>query len=144
MRLENNWALNFLPNSSKDSLCDAGCVWDVMEVLHAPANTRRGMHTVRGTLWAFLLLSAFLFKVQLKSEESRTFAMKILKKRHIVDTRQQEHIRSEKQIMQGAHSDFIVRWSPCPREQGKSTTKTSAPRAHHYTLHSRKETYLLI
>ncbi|XP_063291125.1 cGMP-dependent protein kinase 1 isoform X2 [Pelobates fuscus] len=47
--------------------------------------------------------------VQLKSEESKTFAMKILKKRHIVDTRQQEHIRSEKQIMQGAHSDFIVR-----------------------------------
>ncbi|KAB0383282.1 hypothetical protein FD755_005199, partial [Muntiacus reevesi] len=42
-------------------------------------------------------------------EESKTFAMKILKKRHIVDTRQQEHIRSEKQIMQGAHSDFIVR-----------------------------------
>jgi cGMP-dependent protein kinase len=50
-----------------------------------------------------------VFKVQLKSEESKTFAMKILKKRHIVDTRQQEHIRSEKQIMQGAHSDFIVR-----------------------------------
>ncbi|XP_078422068.1 protein kinase cGMP-dependent 1b isoform X1 [Cetorhinus maximus] len=47
--------------------------------------------------------------VQLKSEESKTFAMKILKKRHIVDTRQQEHIRSEKQIMQEAHSDFIVR-----------------------------------
>ncbi|KAG5831718.1 cGMP-dependent protein kinase 1-like isoform X3 [Anguilla rostrata] len=47
--------------------------------------------------------------VQLKSDESRTFAMKILKKRHIVDTRQQEHIRSEKQIMQEAHSDFIVR-----------------------------------
>uniref|UniRef100_A0A8C2TQ16 cGMP-dependent protein kinase n=1 Tax=Coturnix japonica TaxID=93934 RepID=A0A8C2TQ16_COTJA len=47
--------------------------------------------------------------VQLKSEETKTFAMKILKKRHIVDTRQQEHIRSEKQIMQSAHSDFIVR-----------------------------------
>uniref|UniRef100_A0A671SA53 cGMP-dependent protein kinase n=1 Tax=Sinocyclocheilus anshuiensis TaxID=1608454 RepID=A0A671SA53_9TELE len=47
--------------------------------------------------------------VQLKSEEIKTFAMKILKKRHIVDTRQQEHIRSEKQIMQEAHSDFIVR-----------------------------------
>ncbi|XP_061491345.1 cGMP-dependent protein kinase 1 isoform X3 [Rhineura floridana] len=47
--------------------------------------------------------------VQLKTDESKTFAMKILKKRHIVDTRQQEHIRSEKQIMQGAHSDFIVR-----------------------------------
>ncbi|XP_066550044.1 protein kinase cGMP-dependent 1b isoform X2 [Amia ocellicauda] len=47
--------------------------------------------------------------VQLKSDEAKTFAMKILKKRHIVDTRQQEHIRSEKQIMQEAHSDFIVR-----------------------------------
>ncbi|KAG1954656.1 cGMP-dependent protein kinase [Pimephales promelas] len=47
--------------------------------------------------------------VQLKSEETKTFAMKILKKRHIVDTRQQEHIRSEKQIMQEAHSEFIVR-----------------------------------
>uniref|UniRef100_A0A671X3K0 cGMP-dependent protein kinase n=1 Tax=Sparus aurata TaxID=8175 RepID=A0A671X3K0_SPAAU len=31
--------------------------------------------------------------VQLKNEEAKTFAMKILKKRHIVDTRQQEHIR---------------------------------------------------
>uniref|UniRef100_A0A8C7WEE5 cGMP-dependent protein kinase n=1 Tax=Oncorhynchus mykiss TaxID=8022 RepID=A0A8C7WEE5_ONCMY len=46
--------------------------------------------------------------VQLKSDEVKTFAMKILKKRHIVDTRQQEHIRSEKLIMQEAHSDFIV------------------------------------
>ncbi|XP_019901819.1 cGMP-dependent protein kinase 1 isoform X1 [Esox lucius] len=54
-------------------------------------------------------LVGFLNKVQLKSDEIKTFAMKILKKRHIVDTRQQEHIRSEKQIMQEAHSDFIVR-----------------------------------
>uniref|UniRef100_W5K3U4 cGMP-dependent protein kinase n=1 Tax=Astyanax mexicanus TaxID=7994 RepID=W5K3U4_ASTMX len=46
--------------------------------------------------------------VQLKSDEYKTFAMKILKKRHIVDTRQQEHIRSEKLIMQEAHSDFIT------------------------------------
>ncbi|XP_003961186.1 cGMP-dependent protein kinase 1-like isoform X1 [Takifugu rubripes] len=47
--------------------------------------------------------------VQLKKEEAKTFAMKILKKRYIVDTRQQEHIRSEKQIMSEAHCDFIVR-----------------------------------
>ncbi|XP_060950841.1 cGMP-dependent protein kinase 1-like [Limanda limanda] len=47
--------------------------------------------------------------VQLKNEEAKTFAMKILKKRHIVDTRQQEHIRSEKDIMTEAHCDFIVR-----------------------------------
>lgn len=52
-------------------------------------------------------------QVQLKSEENKTFAMKILKKRHIVDTRQQEHIRSEKLIMQEAHSDFIVRCVQC-------------------------------
>ncbi|KPP65686.1 cGMP-dependent protein kinase 1-like [Scleropages formosus] len=52
--------------------------------------------------------------VQLKSDEGKTFAMKILKKRHIVDTRQQEHIRSEKQIMQEAHSDFIVRYIAIP------------------------------
>ncbi|XP_055518352.1 cGMP-dependent protein kinase 1-like isoform X1 [Leucoraja erinacea] len=47
--------------------------------------------------------------VQLKSEESRSFAMKILKKQHIVDTRQQEHIRSERQIMHEAHCNFIIR-----------------------------------
>ncbi|XP_041066305.1 cGMP-dependent protein kinase 1-like [Carcharodon carcharias] len=47
--------------------------------------------------------------VQLKNEEGRSFAMKILKKHHIVEMRQQEHIRSEKQIMQEAHCDFIVR-----------------------------------
>ncbi|XP_048474443.1 cGMP-dependent protein kinase 1-like [Rhincodon typus] len=47
--------------------------------------------------------------VQLKNEENRTFAMKILKKHHIVEMRQQEHIRSERQIMQEAHCDYIVR-----------------------------------
>lgn len=51
----------------------------------------------------------FVVQVQLKNEEVKTYAMKILKKRHIVDTRQQEHIRSEKNIMSMAHSDFIVR-----------------------------------
>lgn len=55
---------------------------------------------------------SFSLQVQLKSDENKTFAMKILKKRHIVDTRQQEHIRSEKLIMQEAHSDFIVRYNP--------------------------------
>lgn len=65
--------------------------------------------------WAgFLQVCLFHWmQVQLKSEENKTFAMKILKKRHIVDTRQQEHIRSEKLIMQEAHSDFIVRYTHC-------------------------------
>ncbi|XP_033852364.3 cGMP-dependent protein kinase 1-like isoform X1 [Acipenser ruthenus] len=47
--------------------------------------------------------------VQLKSDESQTFAMKILKKQHILDTRQQGHILSEKHIMQETHCGFIVR-----------------------------------
>lgn len=50
-----------------------------------------------------------VLQVQLKSEEVKTYAMKILKKHHIVDTRQQEHIRSEKRIMSEAHCDFVVR-----------------------------------
>ncbi|XP_062898273.1 cGMP-dependent protein kinase 2 [Mobula hypostoma] len=35
--------------------------------------------------------------------------MKCIKKKHIVDTRQQEHIHSEKKILEEAHSPFIVR-----------------------------------
>ncbi|KAJ8022893.1 cGMP-dependent protein kinase 1 [Holothuria leucospilota] len=39
----------------------------------------------------------------------QTYALKQLKKRHIVETRQQEHIMSEKNIMMESHCDFIVR-----------------------------------
>lgn len=100
----------FLPGSGKHILCDSGGIWGVPAVLHALGNLGMRRHSVILTLWPFShLFSVLFFKVQLKSEESKTFAMKILKKRHIVDTRQQEHIRSEKLIMQGAHSDFIVR-----------------------------------
>lgn len=37
--------------------------------------------------------------VQLKHDPSRSFALKQMKKRQIVDTRQQQHIMSEKEIM---------------------------------------------
>ncbi|XP_067114055.1 cGMP-dependent protein kinase 1-like isoform X4 [Osmerus mordax] len=47
--------------------------------------------------------------VQLKSDTSRSFAMKVLKKRHILDTSQQGHILSERRIMMEAHSPFTVR-----------------------------------
>ncbi|XP_056290833.1 cGMP-dependent protein kinase 2 isoform X2 [Pseudoliparis swirei] len=46
--------------------------------------------------------------VKLKNENS-TFALKCIKKKHIVDTRQQEHIYSEKNILQQTNSVFIVR-----------------------------------
>ncbi|KAK0152565.1 cGMP-dependent protein kinase 2 [Merluccius polli] len=42
-------------------------------------------------------------------DEDTTFALKCIKKKHIVDTRQQEHIYSEKNILQLTNSPFIVR-----------------------------------
>jgi len=47
--------------------------------------------------------------VQVKDDSSKTYALKQLKKHHIVETRQQEHIMNEKRIMAETHSDFIVR-----------------------------------
>ncbi|XP_022080649.1 cGMP-dependent protein kinase 1-like isoform X2 [Acanthaster planci] len=40
---------------------------------------------------------------------NQTYALKQLKKKHIVETRQQEHIMSEKKIMMEARCNFIVR-----------------------------------
>ncbi|XP_065911725.1 cGMP-dependent protein kinase 1-like isoform X3 [Dysidea avara] len=47
--------------------------------------------------------------VQQNKDRTRTFALKCLKKKHIVDTRQQEHIFSEKKIMLDARCPFIAR-----------------------------------
>ncbi|XP_060688136.1 cGMP-dependent protein kinase 2 isoform X1 [Hemiscyllium ocellatum] len=46
--------------------------------------------------------------VKMKNEDV-TFAVKCIKKKYIVDTRQQEHIHSEKKILEEACSPFIVR-----------------------------------
>ncbi|XP_018546058.1 cGMP-dependent protein kinase 2-like, partial [Lates calcarifer] len=46
--------------------------------------------------------------VKLKDEDT-TFALKCIKKKHIVDTRQQEHVYSEKNILQQTNSAFIIR-----------------------------------
>ncbi|KAJ8014159.1 hypothetical protein DPEC_G00037350 [Dallia pectoralis] len=46
--------------------------------------------------------------VKLKDEDI-TFALKCIKKKHIVDTRQQEHIYSEKNILHQTNCQFIVR-----------------------------------
>lgn len=43
------------------------------------------------------------------ANEKKTFALKTLKKHHIVETRQQDHINSEKKIMMEANCPFIVR-----------------------------------
>ncbi|ESO87373.1 hypothetical protein LOTGIDRAFT_127769 [Lottia gigantea] len=47
--------------------------------------------------------------VQLSNDKMKTYALKCLKKKHIVDTRQQEHIYSEKQIMLTSRTPFIAR-----------------------------------
>jgi cGMP-dependent protein kinase len=47
--------------------------------------------------------------VCINGDKSRTFALKALKKKHIVDTRQQEHIFAERNIMFETKSDWIVR-----------------------------------
>ncbi|XP_045103910.1 cGMP-dependent protein kinase, isozyme 1-like [Portunus trituberculatus] len=47
--------------------------------------------------------------VQYTHEKNMTFALKCLKKQHIVETQQQEHIYSEKRIMMSVHNPFIAR-----------------------------------
>ncbi|OXU24925.1 cGMP-dependent protein kinase, isozyme 2 forms cD4/T1/T3A/T3B isoform X2 [Nasonia vitripennis] len=47
--------------------------------------------------------------VQIAGDNSRSFALKQMKKAQIVETRQQQHIMSEKRIMGEADCDFIVK-----------------------------------
>lgn len=50
-------------------------------------------------------------QVKLKDEDI-TFALKCIKKKHIVEARQQEHIYSEKNILQQTNSAFIITYVP--------------------------------
>ncbi|CAL8070614.1 unnamed protein product [Calicophoron daubneyi] len=47
--------------------------------------------------------------VQIDGDEKRSFALKQMKKNHIVQTRQQEHVMNERNILFQTSSDFIVR-----------------------------------
>ncbi|XP_066589420.1 cGMP-dependent protein kinase, isozyme 2 forms cD5/T2 isoform X3 [Prorops nasuta] len=47
--------------------------------------------------------------VQIAGDHSRSFALKQMKKAQIVETRQQQHIMSEKRIMGEADCDFVVK-----------------------------------
>ncbi|XP_008197147.1 cGMP-dependent protein kinase, isozyme 2 forms cD4/T1/T3A/T3B isoform X4 [Tribolium castaneum] len=47
--------------------------------------------------------------VQIQGDSNRSFALKQMKKAQIVETRQQQHIMSEKEIMGEANCDFIVK-----------------------------------
>jgi len=41
--------------------------------------------------------------------EDVTFALKVIKKKHVVDNRQEEHIHSERKILAEARSPFVVK-----------------------------------
>ncbi|XP_067212447.1 cGMP-dependent protein kinase, isozyme 2 forms cD5/T2 isoform X4 [Linepithema humile] len=47
--------------------------------------------------------------VQIAGDSTRSFALKQMKKAQIVETRQQQHIMSEKRIMSEADCDFVVK-----------------------------------
>uniref|UniRef100_A0A3Q1I4E9 cGMP-dependent protein kinase n=1 Tax=Anabas testudineus TaxID=64144 RepID=A0A3Q1I4E9_ANATE len=60
----------------------------------------------------YLVIShpVFLFHPQVKVKgEDITFALKVIKKKHVVDNRQQEHIHSERRILAEARSPFVVK-----------------------------------
>jgi cGMP-dependent protein kinase len=48
--------------------------------------------------------------VQYSKDKALTFALKCLKKQHIVDTQQQIHVLSEKKIMLHCRHPFIARF----------------------------------
>ena len=47
-------------------------------------------------------------QVKVKNKDV-TFALKVIKKKHVVENRQEEHIHSERSILAEASSPFIVK-----------------------------------
>ena len=47
--------------------------------------------------------------VHLAKDKNKTYALKCLKKQHIVETQQQEHVFSEKRIMMACNHQFIAK-----------------------------------
>lgn len=55
-------------------------------------------------------IPACYFNLQVKVQDKDiTFALKVIKKKHVVDNRQEEHIHSERKILAEARSPFIVK-----------------------------------
>ena len=49
-------------------------------------------------------------QVSARNDKTKSFALKCLKKRHIVDTKQQDHIVSEKNLLIECKSIFVTRY----------------------------------
>uniref|UniRef100_A0A8C9ETM0 Protein kinase cGMP-dependent 2 n=1 Tax=Pavo cristatus TaxID=9049 RepID=A0A8C9ETM0_PAVCR len=68
------------------------------------------MRVTMGKSFFLYLICAHHFYSQVKvKNENVAFAMKCIKKKHVVDTKQQEHIYSEKKILEQICSPFIVK-----------------------------------
>uniref|UniRef100_A0A8C4EBK6 cGMP-dependent protein kinase n=1 Tax=Dicentrarchus labrax TaxID=13489 RepID=A0A8C4EBK6_DICLA len=72
------------------------------------SDERRNCKSALTVIYITSSLLSVVLQVKLKDEDI-TFALKCIKKKHIVDTRQQEHIYSEKNILQQTNSAFIIR-----------------------------------
>ncbi|KAF6737454.1 cGMP-dependent protein kinase 2 [Oryzias melastigma] len=98
---------NFLPHSQQSSSPEAQELSRLRErITRIPANQPFQELQVIATLGVGGFGRVEL--VKLKNEDT-TFALKCIKKKHVVDTRQQQHIYSEKKILQQTSSTFIIR-----------------------------------
>ena len=77
-------------------------MWLDRVVIKRVGSIKHNMHVV-------YMCTCMPIQVQLRGDHNKTFAIKCLRKKHIVDTRQQEHIFSEKQIMLKGRCPFIAR-----------------------------------
>uniref|UniRef100_A0A8D3DYR5 cGMP-dependent protein kinase n=1 Tax=Scophthalmus maximus TaxID=52904 RepID=A0A8D3DYR5_SCOMX len=84
------------------------CLKEYVEELSRSDERRNALSYRSCYLKLLSLTEAAVPQVKLKDEDT-AFALKCIKKRHIVDTRQQEHIYSEKNILQQTNSGFIIR-----------------------------------
>ena len=74
----------------------------------------REMSTPPTVLVGYGTIYVFFAQVQVGNETRRTYALKQMKKYHIVETHQQEHVLNEKWSMVDARSDFIIRYRLTP------------------------------
>ena len=68
-----------------------------------------------------------MYKVHLGSDKNRSFALKKMKKKFIVETKQQQHVMHEKKLLLAVRSPFIVRYSLMSRQHISSTFTLLSP-----------------
>lgn len=85
-------------NSSESTSLRCKCVWISTVYKH-----------YRKTVQWHQICNIVHVQVKVKNDNV-TFALKCIKKRHIVDNRQEEHVHSERRILSETRSPFIVKY----------------------------------